>query len=72
MSDHYSSLVVTFSEPIKDEHLERWRDAFLLMEDVISVEPFAINDLEFSAAKQQALHELRDQIKRILWPGLFK
>jgi hypothetical protein len=68
MSESFNGFIVTMKEPIGEEYAEALKNAIMLLENVVKVEPITANLADDYLAKMQ----LKGKIRKAMWEFMDK
>ena len=69
MTDRVHALTVMLEHEYRDDDVQAIIDAIKMVRGVLKVEPH-ITDINFHTAREQAKHELREEMRAVLWPRI--
>lgn len=66
MTDRYCALTVVLDKDYRDDDAESILSAIRMVKGVLSVEPH-VSDITQVVAEGRARHDLREEIRKVLW-----
>jgi len=67
MTDRVHALTVMLEKEYREDDVEALVEAIKIMRGVLKVE-LRVADIDFYTAREQAKHELQQQLRAVLWP----